>query len=185
MSDGSRRLLAIATKGVDMSTGVAVADWIKRIADDERKRDAVRAREEETAARKADLIRLNGRRLIDELRATVTRDVESFRDEFAGDRTREIILEATEPEGGFVVRKATSPAVSLVVSPHLEAAAIHCHYRFTPTNGMPPREDRLELVFADGGETLQMKHPGTGKVFATADALSEFLLVPVFTGRPR
>ena len=176
----------MATKGVDMSTGVVVADWIKRIADDERKRDAVRVREEEEAARKADLVRVHGRRLIDELRATVTRDVEAFRDEFAGDRVRDIVVEATEPDGGFVVRKPACPAVSLTVALHLNAAAMGCHYRFTPTNGMPPREDRLELVFAaDGGETLQMKHPGTGKVFATADALSEFLLVPVFTGRPR
>ena len=176
----------MATKGVDMSPGVVGADWIKRIADDERKRDAVRIREEETAARKADLVRLNGRRLIDELRATVTRDVEAFRDEFAGDRTRDIVVEATEPEGGFVVRKPASPAVSLTVAPHLDAAAMGCHYRFTPTNGLPPREDRVELVFAgDGGGTLQMKHPGTEKVFATADALSEFLLAPVFTGRPR
>ena len=38
-----------------MSTEIAVADWIKRVADDERRRDAVRVREEETAARKADL----------------------------------------------------------------------------------------------------------------------------------
>lgn len=169
-----------------MSTGVVVSDWIKRIADDERKRDALRLHVEETAARKADLVRLNGRRLIEELRATVTRDLEAFRDEFAGDRARDIVLEPTEPEGGFVVRKPACPAVSLTVAPHLEAAAIGCHYRFTQTNGLPPREDRVELVFAgDGGETLQIKHLGMGKVFATADALSEFLLVPVFTGRPR
>ncbi len=69
-----------------MSTSVAAADWIKRIADDERKRDTVRVREDELAARKADLVRRNGRRLIDELRATVTRDVDAFRDEFVGDR---------------------------------------------------------------------------------------------------
>jgi hypothetical protein len=48
-----------------MSTTVAVAEWIKRIADDERRRDAVRLKEEEVAARKADLVRRNGRRLID------------------------------------------------------------------------------------------------------------------------
>jgi hypothetical protein len=47
-----------------MATGVAVADWIKRIADDERRRDAVRVKAEELAARKADLVRLNGRRLL-------------------------------------------------------------------------------------------------------------------------
>jgi hypothetical protein len=98
----------MATKGVDISTRVVVADWIKRIADDERKRDAVRVREEEMAARKADLVRLNGRRLIDELRATVTHDVEAFRAEFAGDHVRDIVLETMEPDGGFVVRKRGS-----------------------------------------------------------------------------
>jgi len=34
-------------------------------------------------------------------------------------------------------------------------------------------------------DALLMKHRGTGEVFSTADALSEFLLVPVLTGRPR
>ena len=48
----------------------------------ERKRDAIRVREEETAARKADLVRVHGQRLLEELRATVTRDVEAFRQEF-------------------------------------------------------------------------------------------------------
>ena len=163
-----------------------VPDWIKRLADEERKRDAMRVREEETAARKADLARVQGRRLLEELVATVTRDVEAFREEFAGDRTRDIVFENTQPHGGFVVCKPESPAVSLTVAPHLEAAAVGCHYRFTPTNGLPPREDRLELVFVgDAVETLQIRHQGTGRVFATAEALSEFLLAPVFTGRPR
>src|SRR5437667_6572415 len=97
-----------------------VADWIKRLVDDERVRDAVRAREEEAAARKADLVRVHGRRLIEELRATVTHDVEAFRNEFAGDPRRDIVCEDAEPEGGFVVRKPESPAVSLAVTPHLE-----------------------------------------------------------------
>jgi hypothetical protein len=162
------------------------ADWIKRIADDERRRDAVRIREEEMAARKADLVRLNGRRLIDELRATVTRDVEAFREEFPGDRVRDIVLETMEADGGFVVRKPPPQAVSLTVAPRPDAAAMACHYRFMPTNDMPPRDDRFELVFAgDEGPALQIKHHGTGQVFATAEAVSEFLLVPVFTGRPR
>ena len=169
-----------------MTTGVVAADWIKRIADDERKRDAVRIREEEIAARKADLVRLNGRRLLDELRAAVARDVEAFRDEFVGDPSRDIVMDTTEATGGFVVRKPASPAVTLTAAPHLETAAMDCHFRFTSTNGLPPREDRLELVFAtDGAETLQIKTQRTGQVFASADALSEYLLGPVFTGRPR
>ena len=170
-----------------MSAGAAVADWIKRIADDERQRDAVRSREEETAARKADLVRLDGRRLLDELRATIARDVEAFRDEFPGDRARDIVMEVEDAEGRLVVRKPASPSVSLTVTPRLEAAAVGCHYQFTSTRGLPPREDRLELVFAGDsqGEPLRLKHQGTGQVFATTDALSEFLLVPVLTGRPR
>jgi hypothetical protein len=168
-----------------MSTSVAAADWIKRIADEERKRDAARLREEEIAARKSDLVRLNGQRLIDDLRATITRDLEAFRNEFPGDATREVALEGTE-SGGFVVRKMASPAVVLTVAPNLDAASMACHFRFTLRNNLPPREDRVELVFAgDGAETLQVRHQGTGQVFPTADALSEFLLVPVLTGRPR
>ena len=172
-----------------MTTGVVVADWIKRIADDERKRDAVRVREEEMAARKADLVRLTGRRLLDELRAAVARDVEAFRNEFAGDRSRDIVVDPTDATGGFVVRKPASPAVTLTAAPHLERAVLDCHYRFTSTSGLPPREDRLELVFAPdgvaGAETLRIKTQRTGQVFASVDALSEYLLGPVFTGRPR
>lgn len=169
-----------------MNTTVMTANWIKRVADDERQRDAVRVRESESAARKATLVRLNGQRLIDELRATLARDIAAFRDEFAGDDTRDIVIEDIESAVGFVMRKPAPAAVSLTIAPNLEGAVMVCHYRFTPTNGLPPREERFDVVFAgNGGETLQMKHHGTGQVFPTADALSEFLLVPVFTGRPR
>ena len=169
-----------------MMSEVVVAEWIKRIADDERKRDAVRAREEDVAARKARLVRLNGQRLIDEIQATIVRDVGAFRDEFPGEGTRRIVLEVTESAGGFVVSKPAPPAVALAVTPDLEGATIRCRYRFTTANGMPPREENLELVFeGNGGEALQIKHHGTGQLFQTPDALSEFLLVPVFTGRPR
>ena len=169
-----------------MSSVVVIADWIKRVAEDERKRDAVRLAETEEAARKADLVRLHGRRLVDELRAAIRRDVESFRNEFPDDLARKIVVDATNADGGFVVHNPASPPVSLTVEPRLEAATLACGYRFTSTGGLPPRDDRFELVFAgDGGGVLQMKHQGTWRVFATADALSEFLLLPVFTARPR
>jgi len=120
-----------------MSRTVPIADWIKRVADDERRRDEARATESETAARKAELIRGNGRRLVDELCAAVTRDVAAFRAEF------------------------------------------------TLAAGMPPREDRIEMLFTDNHNgTLQIKQRRTGQAFATADALSEFLPAPV-PRRPR
>ncbi len=169
-----------------MSTDVVVADWINRLVEDERQRDAARAREEEAATRKADLVRARGRRLIEDLRATVMRDVDAFRQAFAGDPRRAIAVEDTTPEGGFVVRKPNEPAATLTVAPHVEAATVRCLYQFTSTAGMPPREQRVDLVFAGvDGEAPQVRHDATGQVFSTADALSEFLLVPVLTGRLR
>ena len=172
-------------KGVDMSTGLAVADWIKRIADDERRRDTVRSRETEIAARKIDLVARHGRRLIDELRAAVVRDVNAFREEFAGDHGRNVTVDLAPPEGGFAVCKPAPSAASLTVTPSRDASALVCSYCFS-ADGLPPREDRVHITFVDNGdETLRMKHAGTGKMFASSDDLSEFLLVPVLTGRPR
>jgi len=163
-----------------------VADWIKRIADDERRRDAARLMEDETAARKADLVRRNGRRLIDELRAAVRRDADAFCAEFVGDPARQIVVDAAAPNDGFVVNKPAPAAVSLTITPNLDAAVTRCTYLFTVSHGMPPREDRVDILFVDDAtDALLMKHRGTGQVFGTADALSEFLLVPVLTGRPR
>jgi len=163
-------------------------EWITELAADERKRDAVRLRATNAATRKADLVRAHGRRLIDELRTTVVRDIEAFRGEFPGDPGRDILLEAVQPDGGFVVRKPECPTAVLRVAPHLSgaAASVSCEYQFTLTNGLPPREDRVEFMFTSSDDdTLQIKHHGTAQVFANADALSEYLLVPVFTGRPR
>jgi hypothetical protein len=162
------------------------SEWIVRLAEDERKRDDARLRVTEAAARKAHLVEAHGQRLLDELRAAVVRDVESFRAEFPGDAAREIVFDGDQPDGGFVVRKPEYPTAALTVAPRLATASVSCQYRFTPTNGLPPREDRFEFIFSNGGDdSLQMKHQGTGQVFTTADALSEYLLVPVFTGRPR
>jgi hypothetical protein len=160
--------------------------WIKQIAEDERKRDALRGQEEVRAARRADLIRLDGRRLIDDLRAAVARDVDIFRQEFLGDRSRDIIVDTTDITGGFAVRKPASPAVTLTATPDLATATVKCHYRFIATDGLPPRESDVDLRFTgDEAETLRIRTSSTGHVFQSADALSEYLLVPVFTGRQR
>ena len=169
-----------------MTTDVAIADWIRRIADDERRRDSQRMKEDDLTARNAALVRLNGRRLVDELRAAVTHDADAFRGEFPGDRARDIVVDTEMPDGGFVVRKPAPGAVTLTVTPNLQAASMTCHYHFARAGGLPPVEDRIDVMFAgDGGDVVHMKHHKTGQIFATADALSELLLVPVLTGRPR
>lgn len=161
-------------------------DWIARLADDERKRDEIRNAASATAQRKASLARVLGRRLVDELRLAVTHDVGLFRGEFPDDLTRAIVFDDARPEGGFVVAKPAAPAVSLDVVPNLESAVVKCRYRFTPANGLPVREDRVDLMFAgEQEESFQIRNHGTGQVYPSVEALSEFLLVPVFTGRPR
>ena len=52
-----------SAESVMMTTSVAVTEWIKRIVDDERRRDAARVKEDDLAAQKADVVRRNGRRL--------------------------------------------------------------------------------------------------------------------------
>jgi len=53
-------------------------------------------------------------------------------------------------------------------------------------DGLPPREDRFDVTFAGAtGNPLLIRLQTNGQVFATAEALSEFLLVPVLTGRCR
>jgi len=169
-----------------MSTTVGVAGWITRLVDDERMRDARRLEEDEAALRRADVARRNGQRLIEELRAVIVRDVEAFRAEFPGDPSRDVVVDASGREGGFVVRKPERAAASLTVTPNLDAAAIGCHFRFMLGDGLPPREDRFDVTFAGAtGNPLLIRLHTTGQVFATADALSEFLLVPVLTGRCR
>jgi hypothetical protein len=162
------------------------ADWIARLAEDERRRDEVRNRASAAAQQRASLARVLGGRLIDELRAAVTRDIGTFRQEFPSDQTRVIVFDDSRPDGGFFVEKRAAPAASLEVNPRLENAVVSCRYLFTSNNGLPAREDRVELMFAgDQEESFQIKNQGTGQVYASVEALSEYLLVPVFTGRPR
>jgi hypothetical protein len=160
-------------------------EWITRLADDERKRDALRSSERDAATRKADLANRLGRRMIDELGATVTHDLDAFRREFPDDRAREVSFEG-EGEGGFVVRKPGHPAVSLSVAPRWDVASVCCRYCFTSDNGLPARQDRFDLVFiAYGDDAARFRHESSGQVFAALGSLSEYLLTPVFTGRPR
>ena len=160
-------------------------EWITRLADDERKRDAVRSSEVAAAERKAALVQRHGRTLVDGLRAAVTADIDAFRAQFPGDAARDVTIEGGA-DGGFLVRKPGYAVVSLSVAPRWAAASVDCHYRLSTADGLPAREDRFSLVFvADGGDSAQFKHLESGLLFADANALSEYLLTPVFTGRTR
>src|SRR4051794_17220273 len=63
----------------------------------------------------------------------------------------DMVIDCSAPDGGFVVRNLAPAAVSLTVAPSLDPASMVCHYWFTPTNALPSREDRIHVIFSDGG----------------------------------
>jgi hypothetical protein len=161
------------------------AEWITRLADDERRRDEVTLRAKQAVDRRTDLVTQHGRRLLDELRTTVVRDVEAFRREFPGDPVRAFLIEE-HVDGGFSVRRLEAPTASMAIVPTAAMGSLSCEYFFTSTNGKPPRRDLLDFAFTNTSDnTLQLKLHGTAQVFTDPDTLSEYLLVPVLTGRPR
>jgi hypothetical protein len=161
------------------------AEWVTRLADDERRRDEVKLRAKRTVDRRTDLVSQHGRRMLDELRTTVVRDVEAFRREFPGDPVRAFLIEE-HVDGGFSVRRLEPPTASMAIVPTAAVGSLSCEYFFSSADGKPPRRDLLDFVFTNtSDDTLQLKLQGTAQVFANPDTLSEYLLMPVLTGRPR
>ncbi len=164
--------------------GFPINPWVARLADDERRRDAVVADARQSAAREAAFVLTYGRGLVASLAATIGADVERFRQEFPEDPARHMAVDVAA-DGGFEVRRSEFPTVALNVTPQWTTATVNCRYRFTPSPELPTREDRFALVFVPVGDEARFKHQGSGQLFADVPALSEYLLTPVFTGRPR
>ena len=78
--------------------GFPTHEWITRLADDERRRDAVISAARESAARDAAFVLAHGRGLVESLAATVATDVERFGQEFPDDRVRHMSVDAA-PDG--------------------------------------------------------------------------------------
>jgi hypothetical protein len=159
-------------------------EWISRLAGEERERDAVIALARNVAARDAALVTAYGPRLVESLAMTIAGDVARFREEFPDDRVRHVAIDMAA-DGGFEVRRSGYPAVVLNVTPRWTSGVVACRYRFTPNADLPVREDRFALGFTPLGDDAGLKHQDSGRVFADLSILSEYLLTPVFTGRPR
>jgi hypothetical protein len=159
-------------------------EWITRLAAEERGRDAVTALARDAAARDAALVAANGPRLLESLAMTIADDIARFRREIPDDPVRHLALEMAA-DGGFEVRRSGYPTVALNVTPQWTSGMVACRYRYTPEAGLPTREDRFALGFAPLGDQACFKHQGSGEIFTGLPKLSEYLLTPVFTGRPR
>ena len=162
-------------------------EWIARLAVEERERDATTAAARNAAARDAALVTTQGPRLLESLATIVSNDVARFREEFPDDPMRQMAVDLAA-DGGFEVRRSAYPTVALNVTPKWTSGVVACRYRFKPSADLPVREDRFLLGVASlgpVGDDAYFKHQGSGEGFASLPALSEYLLTPVFTGRPR
>ena len=88
-------------------------------------------------------------------------------------------------DGGFSVRRLEAPTAWMAIVLTAAGGLAVVRVLFTSANGKPPRRDLLDFVFTNASDTLQLKLHGTAQVFKDSDSLSEYLLVPVLTGRPR
>ena len=152
--------------------GFPTHEWITRVADDERRRDAVIALATNAAAREAALVTKHGRQLLQALTAIIAGDVARFRQEFPDDPARHTMLDVAADEG-FEVRRSAYPTVALSLTPQWTLGLVACRYRFRPGADLPVREDRFTLGLTPSGDDACFKHQGSGEVFARLPALSE------------
>lgn len=157
-------------------------NWVTHFVEEERQRDQAHSREAEDAARRADHLEFHLRQILDSLGAQVAGDVKAFARAFP---ERAITFEGPSVNGGFTVRRARYPEGRLKVEPDVRAGTIIVDYLFASQAGtLAPKPKVLEL----GGhtvDTLHFRDDSEQQAFRTIGQLSEYLLVPVFTGRPR
>jgi hypothetical protein len=156
-------------------------DWIAHFVEEERHRGRLRFLEAASAVQQADSAVLHVRKLLELLRARAVSDIERFAREFP---ERQIAYE-DHPGGGFTVRRGHYPEVRLTVEPNEDAGTIALSYVFASQSGvLAPKPTTLELSGRAGGWPHFRDDAGQ-HAFRTTAQLSEYLLVPVFTGRPR
>jgi len=156
-------------------------DWVAHFVEEERHRERVQSREAASAAQQADNNRAQVRTLMDLLRARLSGDIEVFSKAFP-DRK---ISQDDHPGVGFTVRRGHYPEVKLTVEPHPNTGTITVDYVFaSPSGVLTPKPMFLELAGHPTGQPHFRDEAGQ-HAFRSVAQLSEYLLVPVFTGRPR
>jgi hypothetical protein len=157
-------------------------DWVTHFAEEERQRDRARSRQAAATAQRIENIAFHLRNIVESLSARVADDVAAFARRFPD---RGIAFESNPSDAGFTVRRGHYPDVRLTVEPDLNEGTVTVDYIIASQNGtVAPKPIRLEL----GGhtvETLHFRDESGQHSFRTIGQLSEYLLVPVFTGRLR
>jgi hypothetical protein len=157
-------------------------DWVQHYVEEERQRSAGEHRAAGATTHEKAQDRLHFQNLVDSLRTRVERDVEAFGQEFP---ELAVTFEATPLDGGFRVRREHYPTAVLTVEPSLDEGGIVVQYVFASQSGTSrPSPTFLELA-AHATKTSPFRNEPEHLAFRTTAQLSEYLLVPVFSGRPR
>ena len=156
-------------------------DWVPHFFEEERHRERLQSREAASALQRAENNAAHVRTLMDLLRARMSGDIEAFAKAFP-DRK---ISQEEHPGGGFTMRRGHYPEVRLTVEPNPNAGTLTVDYVFASQSGvLTPKPMFLELADHPAGRP-HFRDDGGQHAFRTIAQLSEYLLVPVFTGRPR
>jgi hypothetical protein len=155
-------------------------NWVARFVDEEKLKDQVQRRDIAAAAHHVEVVRFHLQYLMVALKDRVTRDVEAFAREFPD---RRVSFADCDVEDGFTVRRDCYPEAHLTVTTNRDGS-IRVQYLFASGDGTSSPK-LMELVpNGERGFAVHVRHGG-GQSFAGVEQLSEFLLVPLFSGHSR
>jgi hypothetical protein len=155
--------------------------WVTRFAANERHRNETEDHMAVLLAHSADVALFRLQTLLGSLRECVAEDVAAFALQFP---ERSVHFENVPVNGGFAVRREHYPEARVTVIPDMSAGTLHIEYLFASMQGITTPKP-LELTF-DGDDVRgwHFKDDPDHRVRSVYE-LSEYLLVPVFSGYPR
>ena len=156
-------------------------NWVARLVDEERRKDQTHRHEVAAAVHNAEAARFHLQCLMVALKDRVARDVKAFARELPD---RRVSFEECALDDGFAVRHDSYPESHLTVTPNPHDGLIRVQYLFASADGLSAPK-LVELV-PDGerGFAVHVKDGPTQK-FVSIEQISEYLLVPLFTGHSR
>jgi hypothetical protein len=156
-------------------------DWVSRFVEEEQLRELAHDRTDRVARFRTTRVREHIHELMDSLRDRVERDVDAFARRLPD---RAVTIEDNPPGGGFIVRRGRYPEARLTLEPHPETGTIRVQYVFASEHGTFAPKLREIAVNGDSVGGLHFLEPEDTTSWRTLSELSEYLLVPVFSGRP-
>ncbi len=154
-----------------------MGDWIDELGNDDGQPDKSEELHTRALFHRAEVIRQKKHALWTSLMNVIHRDVEKFGTKFKGRRSIELTAVS---ELGFSLYKSPFPTVLMNAEIPFDGTSIKVSY-ITTFNQLAPMErtsESFELT-VDESDNLLIAH--NGRLFSNLDAVSRFLLEPVFT----